>query len=129
MNPNFSNPEISLTESAFARICEIKQQQQNRNKFLRLSVLGGGCSGFQYVFELDEKNREDDVKIAEKTFQSDNNLKEVLSENLVAVTDQTSMQFLSGAQIDFVKELGASYFKVVNPNAKANCGCGASFAV
>lgn len=107
----------TLTNSALMRICEIKKKAENREKFLRISVSGGGCSGFQYVFELDEKATEDDIKIAEE------------KSKILAITDETSLPFLSGAEIDFVRELGASYFKVNNPNAKASCGCGSSFSV
>jgi iron-sulfur cluster assembly accessory protein len=108
---------ITLTDSALTRIIEIKQKPENQQKFLRISILGGGCSGFQYVFELDNKMTEGDVKIAEKNHE------------ILAITDETSLEFLNGAEIEFVKELGASYFKVNNPNAKANCGCGSSFSV
>ena len=71
----------------------------------------------QYIFELDDKHLEGDIKLAEADFQT------------LAITDETSLPFLNGAEIEFVKELGASYFKVNNPNAKANCGCGSSFSV
>lgn len=108
---------VTLSESAISRIHEIKQKDANQNKFLRISISGGGCSGFQYIFELDDKNREDDIKILEE------------NSKIIAMTDSTSLQFLDGAQVDFVKELGASYFKVNNPNAKANCGCGSSFSI
>ncbi len=104
---------VTLTNSALERIREIKSKENNQEKFLRVSISGGGCSGFQYIFELDDKRREDDLEI----------------EKNIALTDETSLPFLSGAEIDFVKELGASYFKVNNPNAKASCGCGSSFAI
>ncbi len=108
---------VTLTNSALDRVREIKQKDANHEKFLRVSISGGGCSGFQYIFELDEKSLEGDIKIAEENSQ------------ILAITDETSLPFLNGAEIDFVKELGASYFKVNNPNAKANCGCGSSFSV
>jgi iron-sulfur cluster assembly accessory protein len=108
---------VTLTNSALDRVREIKQKDANHEKFLRVSISGGGCSGFQYIFELDEKSLEGDIKIAEENSQ------------IIAITDETSLPFLNGAEIDFVKELGASYFKVNNPNAKANCGCGSSFSV
>ncbi|NBV05776.1 MAG: iron-sulfur cluster assembly accessory protein [Proteobacteria bacterium] len=108
---------VTITKSALQRIIEIRQKEQNRDKFLRISISGGGCSGFQYIFELDEKSSEGDVKIAEENSQ------------ILAITDETSLPFLQGAEIEFVKELGASYFKVNNPNAKASCGCGSSFSV
>ena len=107
----------TLTESALERINEIRTKEANHEKFLRISISGGGCSGFQYIFELDDKVSDEDVKIAETT------------SSIIAITDKASLSFLNGAQIEFVKELGASYFKVINPNAKANCGCGSSFSV
>lgn len=108
---------VNLTNSAIERIREIQGKAENSKKFLRVSISGGGCSGFQYIFELDNKNLEGDIKILEE------------NSHLLAITDETSLPFLDGAEIDFVKELGASYFKVNNPNAKANCGCGSSFSI
>ncbi|NBX52524.1 MAG: iron-sulfur cluster assembly accessory protein [Proteobacteria bacterium] len=108
---------INLSQSAKNRILEIRNQADNSKKFLRLSVKGGGCSGFQYIFELDEKNLEDDLIICSN------------GDDVIAKTDSISQQFIDGSTIDFVEELGASYFKVNNPNASANCGCGASFSV
>ncbi|MDX2082820.1 MAG: iron-sulfur cluster assembly accessory protein [Rickettsiales bacterium] len=108
---------VILTDSAIERLLEIKNKENNRDKFLRISVSGGGCSGFQYIFELDDKHRADDINLAKKDSQ------------ILAATDEISLPFLNGAKIEFVKELGASYFKVNNPNAKASCGCGSSFSV
>lgn len=108
---------VTLTKSALTRLYEIQQKEQNHKKFLRVSISGGGCSGFQYIFELDDKSLEGDIKIAEE------------NSHILAITDETSLPFLNGAEIDFVKELGASYFKVNNPNAKASCGCGSSFSI
>ncbi len=108
---------VTLSNSALERVKEIRKKDSNQNKFLRISISGGGCSGFQYIFELDDKNLEGDIKISEE------------NSTALAITDETSLPFLTGAEIDFVKELGASYFKVNNPNAKANCGCGSSFSI
>lgn len=108
---------VSVTNNALERISEIKKKPDNLNKFLRISISGGGCSGFQYIFELDDENRDGDIEVAKKDNQ------------LLAKTDETSLPFLKDAEIDFVKELGASYFKVNNPNAAASCGCGSSFSV
>jgi iron-sulfur cluster insertion protein len=108
---------IELTESAKNRIIFIKNNSNNIQKFLRLTVKGGGCSGFQYIFELDDKNLDDDLIICCE------------DKNIIAKTDKTSEPFLAGSKIDFVEELGASYFKVSNPNASSNCGCGSSFSV
>ena len=108
---------VTLTNSAIERIREIQKKESNHEKFLRVSIAGGGCSGFQYIFELDDKHLNNDIKIAEAGSKT------------LAITDETSLPFLNGAEIEFVKELGASYFKVNNPNAKANCGCGSSFSI
>jgi iron-sulfur cluster assembly accessory protein len=109
--------DIKLTNSAIERISYIKAKNKNNKKFLRISISGGGCSGFQYIFELDEKNLEGEIKILEQNSE------------IIAITDEASLPFLNGSEIDFINELGASYFKVNNPNAKANCGCGSSFSL
>ncbi len=108
---------ITLTKSAIERVKEIRQKESNQGKFLRVGVSGGGCCGFQYLFDLDNKLEEGDIKIYEE------------GSEILALTDETSLQFLDGCEIEFVRELGASYFKVINPNAKASCGCGSSFSV
>lgn len=108
---------VNVSNSALARIAEVQGKAENNDKFLRISISGGGCSGFQYIFELDNKAREGDIEIAKK------------DEKTLAVTDETSLEFLKNAEVQFVKELGASYFKVVNPNAASSCGCGSSFSV
>jgi len=111
---------VVLSENAKKRVLEIINSNPDKisaEKFLRLTVKGGGCSGFQYVFELDSKNSNDDVIICQ------------VADKVIAKTDNISTQFIEGSVIDFIEELGASYFKVINPNATANCGCGASFSV
>ncbi len=108
---------VNLSTSAIERILEIKAKPENKDKFLRISISGGGCSGFQYIFALENEKKAGDIEIAKK------------DGILIAATDETSLQFLENAQIDFVKELGASYFKVNNPNAASSCGCGSSFSV
>lgn len=108
---------ISLSQNAINRVLEIRKEKNDLNKFLRLTVKSGGCSGFQYIFELDDKNLADDLIIYQE------------NQNIIAKTDEISKQFIEGSVIDYIEELGASYFKVTNPNAKANCGCGSSFGV
>lgn len=108
---------LTLTDSALERVKELLQKDVNEGKFLRVGVSGGGCSGFQYLFNLDDKSNEDDIKVC------------VERGNLLAATDETSLPFLEGCVVDFVRDLGSSYFKVNNPNAKASCGCGSSFSV
>jgi iron-sulfur cluster assembly accessory protein len=109
--------EISLSESALLRVKEIVSKPENNSKFLRIAVDSGGCSGFQYIFKLDDQKQEDDLVVYVENSQP------------LVICDESSSQFLIGSQIDFVKELGSQYFKVNNPNAKANCGCGQSFTV
>jgi iron-sulfur cluster insertion protein len=106
---------IKLTESAIARINEIKQDP--KKQFLRITVDSGGCNGFQYNFNFDNQEASEDIIIARSNNQN------------IAITDKTSLQFLEDAEIDFIKEIGASYFKVNNPNATSKCGCGSSFAI
>ncbi len=108
--------KISFSESAIEQIKAVKTKEQNKDKFLRISVSGGGCSGFQYIFELDKDISKDDINLLE-------------DKDLLAVTDETSLPFLQGSVVEYVQELGASYFKVSNPNATANCGCGSSFSI
>ncbi len=82
---------------------------------LRVAVEGGGCSGFQYQFDLVEAANEDDLYIER--------------DGAAAVVDEVSVPFLKGAEIDFVEELAAAEFRIRNPNAKSSCGCGISFSI
>jgi iron-sulfur cluster insertion protein len=111
---NFS--KINISEAAEKRILEIKSNPKNENKFLRILVSGGGCSGFQYNFNLDDKINGDDFKL-EKNGQ------------ILVVSDNVSLEFVHDCLLDFVQDLSGSHFKINNPNAKASCGCGSSFSV
>ena len=110
------NTETPVTVSARAakQIAKIVAAEA-KPMMLRLSVSGGGCSGFQYNFELDDKETEDDLVIAK--------------DSIKVLIDATSLEFLKGSQIDYVDDLIGASFKVTNPNATASCGCGTSFAV
>ena len=107
---------LSLSPSAEARIKEIKSKSENINKHLRITVSGGGCSGFQYGFSMDEKIEADDFKIGK-------------NEEILLTVDSVSLDFLKSCIVDYVSDLGGSYFKINNPNAKVTCGCGSSFSV
>jgi len=108
---------FKLTNNAIERINQIiTSKSENLQKFLRITVDSGGCNGFQYVFVLDNIHSVNDILFYENN-------------KIIAVTDETSINFLENAEIDFIKELGASYFKVNNPNASSKCGCGSSFSV
>jgi len=106
--------DIALTPSAAARVAAIAAKQA-RPAILRLSVEGGGCSGFQYQFGLADSAEADDI-IAE-------------TEGVRLVVDPISLDLVRGASVDFVESLGGAAFKVTNPNAASGCGCGSSFSV
>lgn len=107
-------PEITLSKAAAARVAAIAAKQ-GRPAILRLSVDGGGCSGFQYRFALADAPEAGDA-IAE-------------TDGVRLVVDDISIDLVRGCSVDFVESLGGAAFKVDNPNAAAGCGCGTSFAV
>ena len=106
--------DIDLTSSAAARVAAIAAKQ-GKPAILRLAVEGGGCSGFQYRFKLDAARNADD-----RVFENG---------GVRVVVDETSLDLLGGATLDFVEDLVGSYFKMTNPNAVSTCGCGSSFSV
>ena len=112
---NASSPSVKLTDSAATRIAEICVIEGNTALMLRLAVLGGGCSGFQYKFDLEDTINDDD-----RVFENG---------DTKLVIDDVSLGLLEGSVVDFKEDLGGSFFAVENPNASANCGCGASFSV
>ena len=109
-----SPQEIILTPNAAKRVAAIAEKQ-GKPAMLRLSVEGGGCSGFQYKFELAEAVESDDVTAVEA--------------GVTLVVDEISLDLVRGSAVDFVESLGGSAFQVTNPNAASGCGCGSSFSV
>ncbi|MEO3430308.1 iron-sulfur cluster insertion protein ErpA [Pelagibius sp. CAU 1746] len=107
--------EFSLTERAAKRVAHLIEQEGQASLMLRVAVSGGGCSGFQYGFSFDDTVNPDD-----RTFERD---------GVVTVVDETSLELLNGAQVDFVEDLGGASFQIKNPNATSSCGCGSSFAI
>jgi iron-sulfur cluster assembly accessory protein len=105
---------ISLTERAARRINEIMGGEPS-GSMLRISVNGGGCSGFQYAFDVAQSRQDDDL-IVER-------------DGATVLIDQVSLPFLEGSIIDFVDDLIGQSFKIQNPQATASCGCGTSFSV
>ena len=105
---------ITVSERAARRIGEILRAEPP-GTMLRLSVEGGGCSGFQYRFDMDRAQAPDDIIVRR--------------DGATVLIDQVSLQFLAGSEIDFVDDLIGASFRVNNPNAKASCGCGTSFAL
>ena len=108
--------ELSITEDALERIKLI--QSQEGKGFLRITVDGGGCSGFSYSFNFDNKKLEDDIIAS-----MDKNGHPAL------VTDSISLNYLSGSQITWKEDLSGASFSIDNPNATSSCGCGTSFSV
>src|SRR3979409_365817 len=103
-----------LPERAARRIVEILREDASHG-MLRVAVTGGGCSGFQYDFCLDDARGEDDLVIAR--------------DGAMVLIDPVSLGFLKGAEIDFADEMIGAAFRITNPNATSSCGCGTSFSV
>lgn len=106
--------DIILTPSAASRVAAIAAKQ-GKPAVLRLSVEGGGCSGFQYRFGLADAPEEGDTV--------------ALRDGVALVVDEMSLDLVRGSAIDFVESLGGSAFQVTNPNAASGCGCGSSFSI
>jgi iron-sulfur cluster insertion protein len=109
-----SIPDIMLLPNAARRVAEIAEKL-GKAPVLRLSVEGGGCSGFQYRFGLADSIEDDDVIAKEGDAQ--------------LVVDAISLDLVRGSAVDFVESLGGKSFQVTNPQAQAGCGCGSSFSV
>ena len=105
---------VTVTERAARRIGEILRQEP-AGTMLRVSVEGGGCSGFQYKFDTESERAEDDIVINKS--------------GATVLIDPVSLNYMAGAEIDFVDDLIGASFKVNNPKATASCGCGTSFAL
>jgi iron-sulfur cluster assembly accessory protein len=109
-----SEASITVSERAARRIGEILKSEP-AGTMLRVSVEGGGCSGFQYKFGMEQSQADDDLVIAR--------------EGATVLIDPMSVQYMAGSEIDFVEDLIGAAFKVKNPKATASCGCGTSFAL
>jgi len=105
---------VTVTERAAHRIGEILKGEPS-GTMLRVSVAGGGCSGFQYKFDTERAKADDDIVI-EKS-------------GATVLIDPVSLNYMAGAEIDFVDDLIGSSFKINNPQATASCGCGTSFSL
>lgn len=106
--------DFFISKRAAERINELVEKEEAGSMF-RISVLGGGCSGFQYNFAFDTTQNDDDY-----IFEHD---------GAKVIIDVMSIDFIKGSMLDFAESLGASLFEIKNPNATANCGCGSSFSV
>ena len=109
-----TSTELTLTPAAAQRLHAIGKSE-GRAVMLRVAVEGGGCSGFQYQFDLVQEGHADDFRIER--------------DGAAALVDEMSLVMLKGSEIDFVDELAGAEFRVRNPNAKSSCGCGVSFSI
>jgi iron-sulfur cluster insertion protein len=104
---------LTITENATTKISDILAEENNPKAKLRVFVQGGGCSGMQYGFTIDEEQNEDDFEIP--------------AGSISVLVDSISTQYLTNAIIDYVEDLTGSQFKISNPQAQTTCGCGSSF--
>jgi iron-sulfur cluster insertion protein len=107
--------QVTVSDNAAKRIATLIEMEGDAGLMLRLSVSGGGCSGFQYGFSFDKSQQQDD-----RVFERN---------GVKVVIDDTSLELLAGAEIDFVEDLVGASFQIRNPNASSSCGCGNSFSV
>jgi iron-sulfur cluster insertion protein len=115
INPKNTARDITISASASKRIAELIAAEDQPGLVLRVAVSGGGCSGFQYGFKLDDAINADD-----HVYERD---------GVKVVVDDTSLDLLAESEVDFVRELVGSYFAMKNPNAASTCGCGSSFSI
>jgi iron-sulfur cluster insertion protein len=107
-------PTLVFTNAAAGKVGELIREESNPNLKLRVFVTGGGCSGFQYGFTFDENIEEGDIQVA--------------NQGVTLLVDPMSIQYLSGAEIDYKEDLEGAQFVIRNPNATTTCGCGSSFS-
>jgi iron-sulfur cluster insertion protein len=110
-----TTPDFNITKNAADRIAYLLAQEEDKSANLRIAVLSGGCSGFQYNYDFDTKKNPDDL-----FFEKD---------GVTITIDQTSLEFIKGSTLDYVESMSAAAFEIKNPNSTANCGCGNSFSV
>ena len=105
--------KIEITQNALKHIASVLNTENS--KYFRITVLGGGCAGFQYKFDFDNNKNNDDIIL--KTSE------------VPIIIDTTSLELIKGSKIDYVDELIGSSFKITNPQATSSCGCGTSFSM
>jgi iron-sulfur cluster assembly accessory protein len=111
--PTINTCNLHLTDAAETKLNKVFANKPT--SFLQISVISGGCNGFSYCFDIKDEKKETDIVI---------NINKI---NLI--TDPTSAQYLNNCTVDFVEELQASHFKIINPNATSTCSCGTSFSI
>ena len=106
---------FTVTQDAAKKIKELSEQEKEGKKYLRISVDGGGCSGFMYKYDFTNKTDDQD--------------KIIKYMDCIILIDSISQDFLNGSKIDYIQDLGSEYFQISNPKAKYKCGCGNSFGL
>ncbi len=114
---------LELSERAAQRVWMLIEDEQDYELKLRVYITGGGCSGFQYGFSFVRDTEEDDLVFSKEV------LIEGLPKNISYVVDPLSINYLHGAQVDYLESLQGAHFTVKNPNAQTTCGCGSSFSI
>ena len=112
--PNPTNVDITVSQSAIDKITELMEDDQIDNQFLRITLQGGGCAGFQYGFMFDDEILDTDVVVE--------------AGDIKVVLDALSLPMLNGSIVDYQSSLTGSQFLISNPNATTTCGCGSSFS-
>ena len=115
MVEKFKPQELNVSDQAIAKIKALLDQEKKDNLSLRVFVTGGGCSGFQYGFKLDDEQDAEDTTIS--------------NAGVSVVIDSLSMQYIYGSTLDYTEDLEGSKFIIQNPNAVTTCGCGSSFSI
>ena len=106
---------LVFTEHAADKVKELSAHQEKAGAMLRVYIQGGGCSGFQYGFALEDQENQDDMVVE--------------TEGVKLLVDPMSFQYLMGSEIDYLEDLQGARFVINNPNATTTCGCGASFGI
>lgn len=129
---NENLPPINFTDSAAKKVNSLIIEEENPNLSLRVYIMGGGCSGFQYGFKFDEVINPDDIviekEIEEETDDDGGSGGSNQSTIVRLLCDPLSFQYLENATIDYREDINGSQFIITNPNAKTTCGCGSSFS-
>ena len=112
--PDSETPPITLTERAAQRVQAILSREPEQS-VLRISVNGGGCSGFSYAFDIGQEKNADDIAVTR--------------DGATVLIDAVSVEYMKGATIDFVDDLMGQSFRIENPMAASGCGCGTSFSL
>ncbi len=116
-----TSSDIRFSVSAADKVAALIKEEDNSNLNLRVSISGGGCSGFQYGFSFDDQINDDDTIIEQQCSDGESSVKLLI--------DSMSYQYLNDAEIDFTQGIQGEQFVIRNPNAKTTCGCGSSFSM